>query len=295
MGHKSYRILAITVIISILLIAPTLADILPPSPPETQGITTSTVASVTGDLSHQADLRWDLSSEVLGANVVPQFLEDPIIEPEPPLWEFNEVQMYMTYSEDTQALNGLMEYRKESSVDTRVNPGAGFNVENERLIAFIGLDAGRLISQENLMMSTVGTTVDIPGSTLCPFAPDDIMCWPNFCNRIETGSTIDMSIVSAGSSAQLRNVNNPGAPGQWPPMPSVDDPARLRYNIRVTEIDDIPSEGFVSAYLDIHNLEGETLCWDKLGQQFDLEEHRMVNGDVSMFEYLVRYESGIVR
>jgi len=294
LGRFINRILSVAIIVSLILIIPSIAVILPPNTVETQGIATSTVASVIGDFSHHSDLRWDLSSEVLGANIEDS-PEGPIVLPEPPLFFRNEVQMYTTYSEDTEARDGLMEYRKETSVDTHATAGAGFNVENERLFAFTGTDTGRVLSTENLMMFNVGTTVDTLGSTICPFAADIYDCYPYFCNQVETGSTIDMSIVSAGSSAQLRNVNDPGEPGHWPPMPTVDDPARMHYGIRVTENDGVPSSGFVSAYLDIHNLEGETDFFDQLGQQFDLEENRMVSGDVSTFSYLVQYESGIVR
>jgi hypothetical protein len=148
------------------------------------------------------------------------------------------------------------------------------------------------------MMNTVGTPVDAFSSTICPFVSQTSRCYPAFCNRVQTGSTIDMSTVSAGSSARLRNVNEPGEPGFWPPMPSADDPSRLQYGIRVSGLsDEQPSVGFISAYLDIQKNEGGALCpgIPVLAQYIEIEEHRMVNGDVSLFSYLVEYESGIIR
>ncbi|HUU75225.1 MAG TPA: hypothetical protein VMW63_03945 [Methanoregulaceae archaeon] len=280
-----------------------MADVLPPTPPETQGISTSTVVSSLGYLSHMSSLRWDLSSEVLGANVG---IVDPTTEPpewgvfpEPPLNADGEAQMHCTYSERTDANNGIIGYTRSTEIDTLPNPGAAFNVENDRIFTFRGYEMGRIVSSEDMMMDTVGTPFNAEYSMICPFGvPESDNCIPAFCNRIESGSLIDMSVVSASSSADMRNVNLPGAPRHWPPFPSADDPALFDYGVRVSGLsEDTPSLGLVSAYAEMHGTEGGTECpGDYIAaQEFSFEELRRVDGDVSLFSYLIEYESGVRR
>ena len=286
----------IVIILSMLLLSPAHATILPQPGPETQGISTSTVAMAAGNFLNRAELSWAASSELLGVNAydTPFGLE---FEPEPPLHSEGEVQMSMTYRESTVARSGVVAYTKASSVDTQAQSAAGYNVENLRLITFDGLGGGRIYSEEDLALVTVGTPINRQSTTICPFLSAGSTCYPPFCGEVRTGSTFDMSLVSAGTNAQLRNMNKPGEPGFWPPMTSADDPARLDYRIRVTGYTpDQPSVGFVSAYLDVHNLEGGPACPGiGLFSQVAMKEFRSVDGEIRQFSYIVDYESGVKR
>lgn len=324
---KRYNLLIfILLVISFsLLTASGAADILPPSPPETQGISTVTQLSGQGNLIMSAKLSWGLSSEGLGVNNEYDLLLDeegyPILDengneiyswfttPEPPLSALQEVQMHTTYSENTLGNNGQLNYTKGFYVDTAAKPAAANNIESDRLFNFVGYNGGRLYSQEDLMLSTVGTGVFREFSSLCPVCtgacpcPDPSQCcWPPFCNTLQTGSTIDMTMVSAGSSSGVRNVNEEGFQDfegfNWPINPSVDNPSRVSYDIRVHGITPTqPSVGQVSVYLDVHSIEDRVLCFSPPGafSEMTLKEHRLVDGKVSLFDYSVRYESGIVR
>jgi len=287
----------IAILLSVLLLSPAHATILPQPGPETQEISTSTVAMAAGNFLNRAELSWAASSELLGVNAydTPFGLE---FEPEPPLHSEGEVQMSMTYRESTVARSGVIAYTKASSVDTQAQSAAGYNVENLRLITFDGLGSGRIYSEEDLALVTVGNTINAYFSTMCPFGSECACpCYPPFCNDIMTGSTFDMSRVSAGTNAQLRTMNKPGAPGFWPPNPSVDDPARVDYRIRISEFAPAqPSVGTASAYLDITSLEGGRACLGTgLFSQVAIEEYRRVDGDISQFSYIVDYESGVKR
>lgn len=287
----------IAILLSVLLLSPAHATILPQPGPETQGISTTTVAMAAGNFMNRADLSWAASSELLGINIYDTPF-GPEFEPEPPLHSEGEVQMSMTYRESTVARSGVIAYTKASSVDTQAQSAAAYNVENLRLITFEGFDGGRIYSDEDLALATVGNTINAFFSTMCPFGSEcGCPCYPPFCNDIMTGSTFDMSRVSAGTNAQVRNMNKPGTPGFWPPNPSVDDPARVDYSIRVTGYTpEQPSVGMVSAYLDIHNLEGGAACPGiGLFSQVSLKEFRRVDGDVRQFSYTVDYESGVKR
>ena len=58
----------------------------------------------------------------------------------------------------------------------------------------------------------------------------------------------------------------------------------------------------VSTYTDIISLEGSGICPGPdiegnymLGQRLSYEEYRSVHGEVSLFEYVVGFESGLLR
>ena len=291
------RIGLVILVFFILLLSPAAADILPHNGPETQGISTSTVAMAAGNFLNRAELSWAASSELLGVNAydTPFGLE---FKPEPPLNSEGEVQMSMTYRESTVARSGVIAYTKASSVDTQAQSAAGYNVENLRLITFDRIDGGRIYSEEDLALVTVGNTINAYFSTMSPFGSEcGCPCYPLFCNDIMTGSTFDMSRVSAGTNAQMRTMNKPGAPGFWPPNPSADDPARVDYRIRISEFAPAqPSVGTASAYLEITSLEGGRACLGTgLFSQVAMEEYRRVEGQITQFSYIVDYDSGVKR
>jgi len=307
------KIVIILIIVSMVLIASAAGDILPPPSFETQGITKSSAVSVAGHFSHNEELTWGLSSEGLGVNHV---IVDVIITddggieevwgttPEPPLSALWEVQMHAVYSENTVAPGGMMDYRKTSTIETKALPTAMYNIENERLFEYTGFNGNQVFSQEDLMLETVGTPgVSCALSSSCVFPCTSCGCdgcYPAFCNHVETGSTIDMSIVSASSSARLRNVNEEGGndADYWPPIPGVDEPARLRYSIRVDEVSSgLPSVGFVSAYLDLHVQEGGSLCpgISSPFQEVEVKDRKSIDGTVSLFDHVIEYDSGIKR
>lgn len=274
--------------------------VLPFTEPETQGISVSTNVIAAGSITQDSELQWRLSSELLDSNLVfkGEDVPEPVIEPEPPLNADGEVQAHIAYSEKTQANLGIIAYRKTSTVETEAAAGAGYNVMNDRLINFEGFDAGRIYSSENLMMHNVGNSIRTSSATICPFAEGTLNCIPMFCNRIEAGSILDMSTVSVSTSAATRNVNIPGSMANWPPIPSADQPARLMYGIRVTGTGQgVPAVGSVSTSLDILKNEGGAFCPNRpvINQQIRFEESRNVLGDITLFDYLVTYESGLVR
>jgi len=290
---------AILILLILSIAMPVYGDVLPPEPAETQGIGVSTNIIATGMLSQRVELQWGISSEILGANLVyrGEDIPVPVIEPEPPLNPGGEVQSHVVYSENTQAVLGSIDYRKESSLETSAQLGPNPNVENVRQITFVADDVGRLYSTEDMSMFNVGNSIRSDGGAICPFLPGIHSCIPMFCNRFEAGSVIDMSVVSASTSAGIRNINPAGDPGYWTPVPVIDDPARADYRIRVAALEQSPSIGLVSAYTQIHTAEGGSACPGAavLAQQFTFDEERTAIGDVSLFQYLVSYESGVVR
>jgi hypothetical protein len=213
---------------------------------------------------------------------------------EPPLNPDAEVQSRVTYSEDTKANIGIMSYRKTSTVDTHPQVGNQYNIENIRLITFTGIGAGTILSSEDMVLSAAGTCTRTPFT--CPFSKGEIEPNPPFCSKVQAGSDLDMSRVSAITSAGIRNVNKAADLNTWPPIPTADEGAKAQYQIQVTTMGgDAPSIGSVSAYLKISESDGrsEFAGCPLIFQQIDIDEFRSISGKIDLFEYQVNYESKI--
>ena len=293
--------------VSILMQMPALAAVLPPPALEIQGVKIVTSVDGVGSMAYDSDLEWSLSNEILGANLFP--VTDPqnpndyiwVIGEEPPLNDNGEVQSHVTYSEDTQANMGIISYRKTSEVITEPLAGAQYNVWNERMITFTGIDAGSLLSSEDMTMYNVGTCT-LPTLGTCPFLCGDCMVNPAFCSRIETGSQLDMSRVAAYLAGGFRNVNEVGDPEPYPQIPSVDGPALAKYTVQITEMaQGKPSLGGVSTYLRISELDSDADPFNPTGidpqkdlmQRLEVNEIRSMKGDINLFDYQITYESKI--
>lgn len=288
-------------IIGSLSIIPSAADVLPPTGPEMQGITSHTLVSVNGHFSTRSGIGWVVSSEVVGANAYkgPGGYE---YAPEPPLSDLWEVQMCAAYSEDTLAQEGRMEYGKESAVETTPLPASGYNIENTRIFDYSGSNGGQVFSTEEIMLAGYGTDgIDVTESMSCAFSSGcGCTCFPAFCTQAQAGSRIDMEKVSSSSSAKLRNVNEKGGgeTDYWPPIPGARDPARVVYGIRINEVATAePSVGSVSAFADVNSREGGAVCpvGDLPFVEITAAERRSVDGSISLFSYDIDYTSGVNR
>jgi hypothetical protein len=288
-------------LIFIMLSGIALADVLPQQPDEVQGLIIETSVISDGIFHQDSALQWDLSSEILGANIVlegpPGQIPVPVIEPEPPLNPAGEVQMHCVYTEDTAGVNGQISFDKVSSLNTRALPSGDWNVQNDRLITFTGYDAGSVLSDESLNMDTAGTPIITAFSSICPFSPDLLgECIPSFCNQIGAGSGIDLDTFSLHTAANLRNVNAQGDPGFFPPIPTSDNPAKMQYLIEVTGYSSgIPASGSISTNAYAHIKEGGPDCPGAtvLATEVDFEESRDMTGLTSLFSYEINYDSGI--
>lgn len=305
---KSVFVFTGIMVLSILLIIPASASVLPPSPDEIQNLRIVTSVDGVGGMSQDSKLSWSLSSEVLNANLFAVTNPDDewdfiwVLGEEPPLNKDGEVQSHVTYSEKTNANMGVISYRKTSEVDTEPLLGAQYNVWNERQITFTGIDSGSLLSSEDLTMYNVGTCFPAALS-VCPFTCcDDCGFIPASCSMIETGSNLDVSRVAAYIAGGVRNVNRVGDSDVFPPIPSVDGPALAKYRVQVTEMNPgKPSLGTVSTYLKITEKDSDFDCRNPqaiapgkdLMQNLEISEFRNMKGSINLFDYQMNYQSRI--
>jgi hypothetical protein len=295
------RICALIFIFFLLLCTCTVsAVVLPQQADEVQSLQIETTVMSSGTFQQTSSIEWQQSSELLGVNLVERgdVIPVAVFEPEPPLHPGGEVQSYVTYSEDTQANMGTISFDKSTDVDTRSKAVGLYNVENERQITFTGIDAGSLLSSEDMTMYNVGNCTRTP--SICPFSGGEEVPNPSFCSLIETGSDLSMSKVAVFTSTGVRNVNMPissidGA-FNWPPIPNADYPAMAYYTIQVNELGSgIPSEGSVLAFLHVSEKDGrsELSGCPSPYQIVEVEDSTSIEGSISLFEKIMNYESGM--
>jgi hypothetical protein len=237
--------------------------------PEIQGITTTTYIDVVGSASNVADLAWTSSSGSMQDN--------------PPLSD-GEVVQTTVYSENTNAMNGHTVYVKDFTLDTGNKAVSQSNVESNRQITFEGLNGGNMVSDESLLIDTVGMPTPAAGQFLCPFGASSLSTLPAYCNIAQAGSHVDSNIISLSSQASSRTV-----------VATQDVPVGLSYSINAhgvnTASGTIPAYGLVQAYMKLH-LQGGS--GSSLTKASDLsgEEKSTANGYINSFTKTMTYQSG---
>jgi hypothetical protein len=285
-----------------------------PAIPETQGITTTTSAQVSGWFSMEQETAWQISTSPLGSSLArpsPSFPAGPYVVYMPGNIVLEEILgdgnedggiLYETvYSESTSATAGTIDYAKIFSADTGNKISGGTNIEAERLITYTADSSGRLASSEYLMLDSAGEFSVANEVFTCPFAAQVSEIVPQFCNRVEMGSDLDISTGSVSTDASDRFVQATG-----------DYPVASDYSIRLTGAGDEFAQGSVSAFVNVLDQEGNVdiiaripfedpemgilyLLEMGLGSELCYEELSEVHGQIAVFDKDMHYESGVLR
>ncbi|MCE5298593.1 MAG: hypothetical protein MUE45_07635 [Methanoregulaceae archaeon] len=120
---------------------------------------------------------------------------------------------------------------------------------------------------------------------LVAFIWASLIVLPAYCNRIESGSTIDLSSGSVSTSASDRIAQ----------YSSGLDPVEIRYAIRVLDTaPETPSQGSVSAYMNGLIQEGSSDSLNpSIGERIEFSEYTRVDGAISRFEKVMQFRSDI--
>jgi len=262
--------------------------------PETQGIATSTTIDAIGNFASASEIQWRI-----GYGATP-FGEYYGLEGIPPLGAGSIYES--TYSEDTLSNGvGLIGYDKELDVETSGQISGQWNIEAVKELTFAGIDGARVVSDDNIFLDGASWQMLAEVWVICPFGTqvtDVTPAFPRYCNRAEAGSTIDMTVANVRTTSTDRFV-----------MPSADHTVELNHDIRVSElVTDLPSMGMASAYMDvlIQEAYGQDLplnppfpdppyMFELLCERIEFNEATSIDGDITLFEKLIHYESGMVR
>jgi hypothetical protein len=114
------------------------------------------------------------------------------------------------------------------------------------------------------------------------FIGASILIMPAYGTTVESGSSIDMSVVN------IRTVTSAGF------IVSDSTPVELNYNIRVTDLDGIPSEGKVTTFMRGIIQEGRGSASAPF-ETIEFQERDSIDGSIYLFDKDMRYNSGWAR
>ena len=109
-----------------------------------------------------------------------------------------------------------------------------------------------------------------------------ILIMPAYATMVESGSSIDMSVVN------MRTITSAGF------VVSGSTPVELNYNIRVTDLDGVPSEGKVTTFTRGTIQEGRGSASDPF-ETIEFQERASIDGHIYLFDKDMGYLSGVNR
>lgn len=242
-------------IILILLIAclagAVSADTGVPQTEETQGINTMTAMQLLGTATEDDSIVMNIDD---GYHT--RYPPAPPIAP-------TSVVYTSAYLENTLADQGSVSYTKSVSLDTRgMATENQYNLETDRIVAFVGSDTGRMTSEETLLLDGVGAGTDTWTTITCPLAASDYYSIiPPFCNIVEQGSEVDITSGMLATETQERFimgvVPDPtvgeiiGYGMDWP-WPVSDPGTEMNYDFTLAGIGSYPATGSASVSMQAH-------------------------------------------
>ena len=264
--------------LSMLVIGMAMAEPGIPKVNEVQGLTTSTTVIAAGNFNAASSV--DLTISRL----------NPITNM-PPVGDPNGLLYQSVYTEDTQNSEvGFISYDKDLDVSTANKVSGQYNIQAVKQITYLGVDASSVITNDYLLLDGAGELYgNIADLVICPFAGD--IKPPSFCNRIETGSNMNLKVANLNTQLGDRFI-----------MKSADPGVTVFNNVGVSSYAaDLPSKGSVSAFIRGSIKEGgraQATSVDIIPEDpTDLYETLVfsdstgVSGDISTFAKSMTYNS----
>ncbi len=294
------RITLIALTIVLLTVGVAFADSGEPQVEETHGFITSTLMQLLGTATETDSIATTIND---GYEAGPWPWTAPPMAP-------GSVIYSSTYSEHTIADQGLVSIAKTMKYDTAGMAAENqYNLVTDRLNEFVGSETGRMTSQESLLLDGAGTGTLTGSSLLCPFATQgeyDII--PPFCNIVEEGSSVDLTIgsLSTQSSERFIMLAAPAVVGTiasrnygiaWP-WPVADPGVEANYNVKLTGFGDEPAVGSSSAYMNVHLQEGRVVIRESMfgflypkAEDLVYSEMTTTTGEITLFDKAMNYKS----
>ncbi len=272
--------------------------------PETQGISTSTSISAQGTVTESESVAWTIvnngpiNSPPLGALqvVTPKPTETPSQPPQgakitqsalSDVTGIAEVQYSTGYNQNMMAVSGLTTYVKSSNVDTANKIADASNVKVATDVQFLAVDTGRMTFSEDILLDGVGEESETATAILCPFGVSSSEFIPDFCNIVQMGSSMDVTLVSLATSASDRFISA-----------TADIPVEANYQIKanglVIDGTSLPSVGTISAFMKTHIQEARGDSDDK-SEDLTYAETSTASGLINSFAKTMAYQDGMRR
>jgi hypothetical protein len=295
--------------ISILLIGMVAADPAIPKVNEVQGLSTSTTVIAAGNFNGASSVDLTISSVVPVSGIPgPEWTNDTYVG-EGEIVNLGATIYQTVYTEDTQNSEvGFISYDKDLDVSTGNKVSGQYNVQAVKQITYLGVDASSLVTNDYMLLDGAGWPGYAGDRMICPFAnefsaspvPGVIVeipyIYPAFCNRVETGSNMNLKVANLNTQMGDRFI-----------MKSADPGVTIQNNVGVSSYAaDLPSKGSVSAYIRgsvreggrfmdyVPDGEDETYGpLDDLYETVTFSDSTGISGDISTFAKAMSYTSVI--
>ncbi len=274
---KKLGIIVIT--ITLLMAGLAMADPGLPKVNEVQGLRTSTTVIAAGNFNAESSVDWTISSGYASIPDIPGRL-----------WVEESVgaTIYQTvYTEDTQNSEvGYISYDKDLDVQTGNKVSGQYNVKAVKQITYLGVDASSVVTNDYLMLDGAGWRGEAGDRLICPFAGTTI--YPTFCNKVETGSAMNLKVANLNTQMGDRFV-----------MKAADPGVEVFNNVGVSSYaSDLPSKGSVSAYIkggikESGRLRDPGFSTIELYETITFTDSTAISGDISTFVKAMGYNSVI--
>jgi hypothetical protein len=267
----------IVIALALLVVGMAVAEPGVPQVNEVQGLSISTTVIAAGNFNAASSVQVTSASG------------DSSISDVPPLE--SGVYYQSVYTEDTQNGGvGYISYDKDLDVTTANRISGQYNVQAVKQITYLGVDASSVLTNDYMMVDGAGVDYGtIGGAMICPFGAD--VQAPSFCNRVETGSNMNLKVANLNTQMGDRFI-----------MKSADPGIAIYNNVGVgAYASDLPSMGSVSAWIKGSIKEGGRETTDAGGNVTesagDLYETMVfsdstgVSGEISTFAKSMSYTS----
>lgn len=212
--------------LSLLIVGMAMADPGVPKVNEVQGLKTTTTVVAAGNFNAESSVDLVITS---GAPITGL-----------PGTDTGFVTYQTVYTEDTQNSDvGYISYDKDLEVSTGNKVSGQYNVKTVKQATYLGVDASSLITTDYLMVDGAGAGYgNMADVIICPFASDTVQS-PAFCNKVETGSSMNLKVANLNTQMGDRFI-----------MKAADPGVEIYNNVGVSSYtSDLPSLGSVSAYI----------------------------------------------
>jgi hypothetical protein len=284
-----------------------MADTGCPQVPETQGFVTSTAMSAIGTVTET-----DSIVNIIANYAGPERPNYPDATHLPyPLAPGENTEYISTYTEDTLADQGLVTYTKSMNADTAGMATTNlYNVQTRKVVEFLGSETGRMISEENSVLDGAATPFVDRDIIICPFVSSGDTISPAFCNIVQEGSSVDLTLGSLATDSDQRYIMESAGFYTLPAsadflvtdyeQPVSDPGVESGYQIRLTGFGDLPAAGSAEASIDVHVQEARMLVQtneegniNAKAEDLAYSETSTASGDITLFQKAISYRSKI--
>jgi hypothetical protein len=273
----------LVIALALLVVGLAMAEPGVPQVQEIQGLTTSTTVIAAGNFNAASSVQITNMHQFNPTEGGSEGLGDV-----PPLE--NAVYYTSLYTEDTQNSEvGYISYDKDLDVTTANRISGQYNVQAVKQITYLGVDASSVITNDYMLVDGAGAdwTDELGEALICPFGSSKE--GPDFCNRVETGSSMNLKVANLNTQMGERFI-----------MKSADPGVAIFNNVGVgSYAADLPSKGSVSAYIKGSIKEGgrssdpndEVEDNEQLYETVVFSDSTGVSGDISTFAKAMSYTS----